>query len=716
MKVMMWWRNLRIARQIQLVGLAIVILFCLQYAWIFPRIKANLMEVDKLAIKDSVETASGVIDYYRELVQKGELRSSEAKELAAKVISSIRYDKTNYFWIQDTSPRMIMHPIKPEMNGKDVSQEADPTGKKLFVEFANMARSQGEGFVDYQWPKPNETKPSPKVSYVKYFPEWDWVIGSGIYVDDVNAMTWALFKPILLITLFVAIAGFLLAHFAAAAIAKPVNQLADTANELALGNIDVTVSFESTNEIGNLATAFRRLAGYMQELSNNVLQISKGDTQVEVQPKSNKDIITRSVGRLINTLRDLLSEGKLLISAAIEGQLNIRADASKFEGGYKELIEGINQTLDAVTRPIDDASLTLEKISARDLTARIMTDYKGEYAKIRESLNSAADNLQTGLLQVNVASEQVASAAEQIASSSQSLAQGASEQASSLEEISSNMQEIGSMAKQNAASVEEGKKIAEVAREQTEAGAKAMEKMSNTINKIKASSDETAKIVKTIDEIAFQTNLLALNAAVEAARAGDAGKGFAVVAEEVRNLAMRSAEAAKQTADMIAESVKNSEEGVLVNQEVSANLQKIYEQVNRVNEVMAEITAASKQQTQGIEQASEALSQLEKITQQNAATSEEMASTAQEMTSQAAELKRLTSSFKLDENGNGNGQGTPTGGAKPMTAKPNEHVSDRASVGKTKKEKVGAATRKPSSPDPASVIPLDEDTSTLESF
>jgi methyl-accepting chemotaxis protein len=199
-----------------------------------------------------------------------------------------------------------------------------------------------------------------------------------------------------------------------------------------------------------------------------------------------------------------------------------------------------------------------------------------------------------------------------------------------------------------------------------------MQSLSAAVDRIKQSADATAKIVKTIDEIAFQTNLLALNAAVEAARAGDAGKGFAVVAEEVRNLAMRSAEAAKNTAELIEGSVKNAVEGVTINQEVLANLEEINKQVNQVSEVMAEIAAASDQQSQGVEQINSAIGQMNQVTQQTAANSEESAAAAEELSGQSEEMVSLVGSYQLGQAGGGkrHKSGRMAYAPKPAVSKP----------------------------------------------
>lgn len=237
--------------------------------------------------------------------------------------------------------------------------------------------------------------------------------------------------------------------------------------------------------------------------------------------------------------------------------------------------------------------------------------------------------------------EQVASAAAQISASAQQLASGASESSSSLEETSASLEEMSSITRQNADSAREANGIARQARESAEKGGNAMERMAAAIHQIKVSSDDTAKIVKTIDEIAFQTNLLALNAAVEAARAGDAGKGFAVVAEEVRNLARRSAEAAKSTTALIEQSQQNSANGVQVASEVDAQLKEIVIHSKKVTELIANVSAASEEQAKGVDQVNQALSQLNATTQSNAATAEESSAASETLEAQSTELHSL---------------------------------------------------------------------------
>ncbi|MBU8920396.1 MAG: PAS domain-containing protein [Bacteroidales bacterium] len=340
---------------------------------------------------------------------------------------------------------------------------------------------------------------------------------------------------------------------------------------------------------------------------------------------------------------------KDLITSASQGRLEERADIGDSEGDYKILREGMNTLLDAVVEPIKEVIDVFEAVANRNMQMRVTGEYEGQFKELKDNINRAIANLDSALSQVKESVGQVASAGEQIATGSQSMAQGASEQASNLEEISSSLEEISSMTKQNAENASEAKNLGDSSKEATGKGDEAMTRMSEAIIKIQGSSNETAKIIKTIDEIAFQTNLLALNAAVEAARAGEAGKGFAVVAEEVRNLAQRSAEAAKSTAELIEESQANSQNGVAVSSEVAEILNQIGDGIGKLTQLVAEVAAASDEQSKGIEQVNEAVGQMNTITQQNAANSEESASAAEELNGQANELNGLVGTFEITQ-------------------------------------------------------------------
>jgi methyl-accepting chemotaxis protein len=320
----------------------------------------------------------------------------------------------------------------------------------------------------------------------------------------------------------------------------------------------------------------------------------------------------------------------------------------------------------------------------------------GGVNKMNKSLNRMAETLGEG-------SEQVASASGQVASSSQSLAQGASEQAASLEETTSAMEEMSSMTKKNAETAAQANALSNTAKSAADKGNLAMQKMGKAIQEIQKSASETAKIIKVIDEIAFQTNLLALNAAVEAARAGEAGKGFAVVAEEVRSLAMRSAEAAKNTSALIEGSVASARSGVEISADVAKTLEEITVASGKVNELIAEIATASAEQNQGIGQVNAAMVQMDKVVQASAANAEETASASEELSSQAEQVRGVVTELVALVRG---------ADTRRPTARPpaNARTPVVSSVGGLKKGKAPPAGKGPAPKKnkAAEMIPLDE--------
>ena len=451
--------------------------------------------------------------------------------------------------------------------------------------------------------------------------------------------------------------GLLLAIFFAVLVTKmitgPVSQCVKVANELANGNTSVAIKVDSKDEMGVLASA-------MEEM--------------------------------ISRIKRMYEDAVYLAGEANAGKLSSRADISLHKGDYQKIVKGLNDTLEAVAKPIAEAKVVADRLANRDMTIRVVGNYNGDFKSFSDDLNVAVKTLDDALQQVDMAVDQISSAASEITSGSQVLAEATSEQASAIEEISASLAEINSLTGSNADNAKSGLGLADKAVRSVDEGNVAMEKMNKAMESILKSSEETGKIIKTIDDIAFQTNLLALNAAVEAAHAGDAGKGFAVVAEEVKNLALRSAEAAKTTNGLIEEAGHNSEVGSRIVEQVSKSFTEMKAQFNQVKTIVTEISASSDEQSSGVNQISTGVNEMNRVTQQNAANAEESASAAEELNSQAAELKHMVNSFKITKQA---GAPVYARSTPPPKSAPPKQIPHKKARGEEIK--------------PSSVLPMDDD-------
>ena len=479
-----------------------------------------ILEERQNNVRQAVETAHGIALHFQAQALAGALSDAQARKQAVAVIKGLRYSGSEYFWINDMAPRMVMHPIKPALDNTDLSANADPDGKRLFVEMVDTVKASGAGFVYYMWPKPGSDAPVQKVSYVKGFAPWGWVIGSGVYIDTVQAT----------------IRGRMLAFSAGALVLAG----------LLLG-IGLVIGRGLLRQLGGEPAYAARIAH----------QIAGGD-----------------------------------LGAAIE-----------LKGGdQSSLLHGI----------------------------RTMRD---ELAKIVSQVRSGTDS--------------IATASREIASGNLDLSSRTEQQASSLEETAASMEELTSTVKQNADNALQAKQLAAAASDVALKGGAVVAQVVDTMASINASSRKIVDIISVIDGIAFQTNILALNAAVEAARAGEQGRGFAVVASEVRNLAQRSAAAAREIKALIGDSVDKVGVGNQLVSSAGSTMDEVVASVRRVTDIMAEITAASHEQSAGIGQVNQAIAQMDSVTQQNAALVEQAAAAAESLQDQAAQLSQVVGVFRL---------------------------------------------------------------------
>ena len=402
-------------------------------------------------------------------------------------------------------------------------------------------------------------------------------------------------------------------------------QMVKGTNDLVQAHIDVkmrVVDVISQYAVGNFAVEMDRLPG-------------------------EKAKITASIDNVKASLKAVNDEVLMLVNAAREGNLKQRGNVSKFQYTFREMVEGFNATLDAILVPIDESVNVLQRLAEGDFRASMVGDYKGDSLVLKIALNETIHSVSQTLAQIMSVVSLVSIGAQQVAAASNELAQGAQKQAAALEEVSSSMTEIGAQAKTNAEGAEQANILVKESRHTSELGTIEMERLTNAMNAITDGSRNISKIIKVIDEIAFQTNLLALNAAVEAARAGRHGMGFAVVAEEVRNLAARSATAAKQTAELIEGSIEKVQNGNALVGKTGEVLHQISNAAIQVTQTVAEIVAASKEQALGVAQVSIGLSQIDRVTQQNSASTESSAAAAEELSAQARELHKLVTRFQL---------------------------------------------------------------------
>ncbi|MBN2886373.1 MAG: MCP four helix bundle domain-containing protein [Chromatiaceae bacterium] len=355
------------------------------------------------------------------------------------------------------------------------------------------------------------------------------------------------------------------------------------------------------------------------------------------------------VNGTVKALSAVVDEIRNIVDAANRGDFTTKLDLAGKQGFARDIAQMLNQLSDTTEVGLNDVMRVSRALAEGDLTKTIVKEYPGLFGETKEGVNTTVSNLKQLVVQIREAVDTINTASNEIATGNQDLSQRTEEQASSLEETASSMEELTSTVKQNADNARQANQLAVTASDVATKGGEVVNASVATMAAISESSKKIADIIGVIDGIAFQTNILALNAAVEAARAGEQGRGFAVVAAEVRNLAQRSANAAKEIKTLITDSVEKVESGTTQVNEAGERMNEIVTSIKRVTDIMAEISAASEEQSAGIEQINQAITQMDDVTQQNAALVEEAAAAAESLEDQARSLANMIGVFKLDQ-------------------------------------------------------------------
>ncbi|GAA4175069.1 methyl-accepting chemotaxis protein [Shinella granuli] len=596
-------KNIRISTRIYL--LTAMALFFMAAAMIYKTQAANeeVNDERRQMLRNVTESAISVIASYEKLARDGALSEEEAKTRAIADVMAMRFGEGGYFFINSFDGMMVAHPLNAKLIGTDVRGLKDTHGKAFNIELIQLSQNPGSGFVDYYWDKPGQSQPVEKFSYIQGFKPWGWGIGTGVYADDLAAKYYASLTTTIAITLLAGIATLLAALAIGRSISRPINRLKDVMLEVSRNETHSTVpDTDRKDEIGNMADA-------LVLLRNSVIERN----ELEIRQREQQGLL----------------DGER--SANEERQAAVARSQS---------------------RVVETIGSALERLAQGDLTVEV-PDLGRDYEKLRRDFNGAVDALKSTIAAIAESTAVVNGSAGEISRAANDLSQRTEQQAASLEETAAALDEITAAVQNSTSRAEEAKRMVSEARAGAARSSEVVRNAIDAMGRIEHSSSKIGEIIGVIDDIAFQTNLLALNAGVEAARAGEAGKGFAVVAQEVRELAQRSANAAKEIKALINASTTEVSAGVNLVEETGSSLSDIERRVNDINERIVAIATAAQEQAVGLREINTAVNQMDQMTQQNAAMVEETSAASQTLAQESGQLAGRIAHFQLTGSGRG---------------------------------------------------------------